>query len=158
MLEAQIQESHIGKHYTWKQLENVMTRSLLTKMLQRENELRLCDPVQEMYDEEREKYICPTSHIEDSIQRLVLEEFGFDPYDQMTLDMYRSTRNRFPDDPDIRGAVLYIKYDRSRDTLLRVGDDAPNSTLLTLDSQSPVKLLSFVKSDRPLVLLSGSYS
>jgi len=76
-------------------------------MLKRENELRLCDAVQEMYDEQREKHICPSADIEDSIQRLVLEEFGFDPWDELSLGLYRSTRARFPDDPVLK-SVYYI--------------------------------------------------
>jgi len=126
-------------------------------MLKRENELRLCDAVQEMYDEQREKHICPSADIEDSIQRLVLEEFGFDPWDELSLGLYRSTRARFPDDPVLKECILYIKYDRSRDTRLRIGDISPNPELITLDGKR-VSMSSFAIDNRPLVLLAGSYS
>jgi len=46
-----------------------MNRELLIQMLKRENEIRLSNPVQEMYDEERILKIIPSTSIEEAIQK-----------------------------------------------------------------------------------------
>jgi len=131
-----------------------MNRELLIQMLKRENEIRLSNPVQEMYDEERILKIIPSTSIEEAIQKLVLEEFGFE---HDLLDYYRCTRARFPNDPEIRDSVLYIKHDKSRRGDLRVGHNTPNPTLITLNNEERC-LLDFKIDKRPLVLIAGSYS
>jgi len=131
-----------------------MNRDILIRMLKRENEIRLSNPVQDMYDEERILKIIPSTSIEDAIQKLVLEEFGFE---HSALDYYRCTRGRFPNDPEIRDSILYIKYDKSRRGDLRVGHDTPNPTFITLNCEEKC-LLDFKVDTRPLVLIAGSYS
>eukprot|EP01120_Amphizonella_sp_Union-15-10_P006427 TRINITY_DN2056_c0_g3_i2.p1 TRINITY_DN2056_c0_g3~~TRINITY_DN2056_c0_g3_i2.p1 ORF type:complete len:145 (+),score=21.87 TRINITY_DN2056_c0_g3_i2:120-554(+) len=142
---------------TLEELFHKMSRDLVLQMLKRENQLRLSDEIQEQYDQQRKARIVPSCSIEEGIQRQVLSEFGFDPEDNLSIDVYRYSRARFPDDPEIKESILYIKYDRSRNTTLRIGDDSPNPLLVTLEGEK-LPLFSFAKPKRPLVLLASSYS
>ena len=53
--------------------------------------------------------------------------------------------------------IDFLKFDRSKECLLKPGDLAPNVQLYNKD-RSEVELLSFLRADRPLVVAAGSYT
>jgi hypothetical protein len=92
------------------------------------------------------------------IQVQVCEEFGFGETGPIAL---QSARARFPDDADVVNSAFYLKYNRSRQGGLTVGDEVPDVPLLNLDG-STTSLLDYYRNctktntARPLVLVAGS--
>lgn len=71
-------------------------RDTLLRMLRREEELRMSDETQQLYDKSG-PYELPPFSIEDDIQHRVLTEFGYDPV--ADLEEYRYTHGLYLDDP-----------------------------------------------------------
>lgn len=131
-----------------------MNRSTLLKMLTRENQLRLSEEYQKMYDDVDLRI---SEEIEDTIQKRVLREFHF-PDDDATLQKYRSTNGLYLNDPEIRNSVVYMKYDRTNTGSLEVGMPCPNVTCLDLDTLEHKNILDFARKDVPLVIVGGCYT
>lgn len=133
---------------------STMNRNTLLEMLKRENDLRLSEEYQSMYDDVNLRI---SEVIEDTIQKRVLREFNFKD-DEETLHRYRTTNGLFLNDPEIRDAVVYMKYDRSNVGALREGDPCPDITAIDLETGERKRLLSYARPDRPLVILGGCYT
>jgi len=134
-------------------------RPVLKAMLSRENEIRLTDDIQNLYDgcalTDSEKY----TEVTTNVQRQVLREFGFVDGEQ-GLTMLRSALTMYPDDPELKTLVYYHKYNRSRQGDLKVGDKIDISTvqLANAAGTTVTELSSYAQPDRPLVLIAGSIS
>lgn len=128
--------------------EDLPDRETLKSMLQRENELRLCDDVQEQYRVSE----CPTK-VTEAVQRRVVEEFGY-----KDLHILRSAISLYKDDPEISQIPHYVRFNRSRQGNLKVGDKIPNPRLVSLDGCKDLQLSQFHQAGRPLILVAGSYT
>jgi len=117
--------------------------------------MRHSPEIQRQYDEGWKMYGIPPTTIEEEMQKRLLKEFGLDP--TVGLPIFQSYRSVYGEDTDIRELALYIKYDRSGEGSLQVGDPMPDVTLATFDG-TPVRLSSFAKPGRPLIVVGGSYS
>jgi len=135
--------------------EIIWNKKFLIQLLKREDEMRHSQEIQKQYDEGWAKYGIPPTSIEETMQKNLLLEFGIDP--DVGLPIFWSYRSIYGDDPDIRDIALYIKYDRSGEGNLRVGNSMPNVSLFTLDTK-PIKLANYLSVEHPLVLIGGSYS
>jgi len=132
---------------------NVPSSSLLCSMLKRENELRLCDESQRWLETHED------SSAEDfylGLQKRVAFEFGFETEEQQTEGalLMRSALSFYPGDENIKNAVLYLKYNRSEQGKLSVGDVCPDVEMRSCAGEV-VRLSSFA-SELPLVLVAGS--
>jgi len=126
-------------------------------MLRRENEVRLTEQTQTLYDTCAASDSARYTEITDNVQKQVLREFGFSDGED-GLQMYRSALSMFPDEPELKTLVYYYKFNRSRQGDLQVGEsiDTSKISLSSLDSQT-IPLSSFVQQpDLPLVLIAGS--
>jgi len=137
------------------EVESLNDRDLLVKMLERETILRRSPEAQIMFDQCSKEGDSVATAIH-SLQLQVLREFGFTP-PALYLRQYITTRARFPGDPLISEAALYIKYDRSCNGPLRVGSACPSPVVHHLDGVSHA-LTHFTKPYRPLVIVGGSYT
>jgi len=132
----------------------------MRNMLRRENELRLTETTQNLYDTCAASDSAKYTEITDNVQKQVLREFGFSDGVE-GLQMYRSALSMFPDDEEMKNLVYYYKYNRSKQGSLQVGDniDLTRITLSSLDSSQSLPLSSFVQQPNvPLVLIAGSIS
>ena len=135
-------------------------------MLRREDELRMCMPVQALYD----RYELPPPEIEAELQRVALAEHGLC---RCWLPAYWQTARRYPSgsDVEVRGATVWLRvFERSRKPEVSVGERVPAISLLDLDSGQPVNLVEGSSTEesgtvgvvkhrhRPLVAIAGSGS
>lgn len=58
---------------------------------------------------------------------------------------------------EVKDAIVYMKYDRTRPCALVAGDPVPPISLVTLQNE-PLTLASLYERDRPLVIIAGSGS
>jgi hypothetical protein len=134
-------------------------KSVLKAMLSRENEIRLTETIQNLYDScaltDSEKY----TEVTTNLQKQVLREFGFVD-DEQGLTMLRSALTMYPDDPELKNLVYYHKYNRSKQGDLKVGDKIDLSTIQLVNTAGTTftELSSHAQPDRPLVLIAGSIS
>jgi len=134
-------------------------KPILKAMLSRENEIRLTETIQNLYDTcvltDSEKY----TEVTTNLQKQVLREFGFVD-DEQGLIMLRSALSMYPDDPELKTLVYYHKYNRSRQGDLKVGDkiDMSSIHLANTAGNSCAELSSYAQPDLPLVLIAGSIS
>ncbi len=121
-------------------------------MLERENELRLSDSVQQRFEgAERSGSTTDWIEIASEVQREVLREYNVP---EEALHAYRCAANK-------HGISLYVKYNRAREGELKVGAKAPDVQLVSIEKDGSTckkSLLSLQKDDRPLVIIAGSLS
>jgi hypothetical protein len=144
----------------------VIPRATLLAVLRREDELRMCMPVQALYD----RYRLPPPEIEAELQRVALAEHGLC---RCWLPSYWQTAKRYPaeSDVEVRGATVWLRvFERTRKPEVSVGERVPAVSLLDLDSGQPVNLVDGSTPDesgnvgavkhrqRPLVAIAGSGS
>jgi hypothetical protein len=129
----------------------VPAKDAVKAMLRRENELRLSDSVQKALEKES-----AGEHVYEALQQQVAREFGYENEEE-GVQVLRSAMSIYGDDPTIREIPLYVKYNRSEQGLLNVGDNIPDVALSTLNGSS-VKLSDYMSASRPLVLVAGSYT
>lgn len=99
-------------------------------MLQRDNQLRLSDEYQSLYKQtlHPNESLPIIFEIQDQVVLDALIHFGQPLTDDLrisSLSALRSARSLFPDDPDIRNAAHYMKFNRMFDssTELMEGDE-----------------------------------
>eukprot|EP01059_Diplonema_ambulator_P034824 TRINITY_DN799_c1_g2_i1.p1 TRINITY_DN799_c1_g2~~TRINITY_DN799_c1_g2_i1.p1 ORF type:complete len:223 (+),score=71.40 TRINITY_DN799_c1_g2_i1:48-671(+) len=138
---------------TRKLLHKPIERTLVMRMMERENELRTCEETQIAYTQ----YDSPfDSGVTEGLQKRVLWEFDIPGTDE-ALDVYHTQRWYHRNDKEVQSVPLYIKYDISRAGDLKMGDVAPDVHLVTCKGED-TKLSSFMNAGRPLVVVAGSYS
>jgi hypothetical protein len=125
-------------------------------MLRRENELRLSSEFQRLLESNQE---ATAERLYDGLQRQVAAEFGFRSESEQALgrDIMRCALSLYKNDPEIAQIPIYVKYNRSEQGLLKVGDDCPDIDLANLQG-SETKLSEFTGHQLPLVLVAGSYT
>ena len=135
-------------------------RPALLSTLRREEELRLCPELQELYD----TYDLPPPEIEAELQRHALAENGFC---RCWLHSYYQTSYRYPkdhpDSTDIRNTTVWLRhyerYMEDQEVPVSVSDRVPDVPLVMASSTGEaVSLLSFVRPGLPLVVIAGSGS
>lgn len=128
----------------------------ITKMLLRENELRLSSEFQQRLESNSE---LTAESLYDELQRQVAREFGFVSEEQQRVgrDIIRCTTELYKQQADLSQLSLYRKYNRSEQGLLKVGDDCPDMELSDLEG-SATKLSNFTNQALPMVLVAGSYT
>lgn len=99
-------------------------------MLQRDNNLRLSDEYQALYKQtlHPNESLPIVYEIQDRVVTEALAHFGQPMSEELmiaSLNALRSARSLFPDDPDIRNAAHYMKFNRMFDssTPLMEGDE-----------------------------------
>ena len=135
--------------------QSFIPKSLLKRMLVRENELRLSDEYQQRYREAESTSSDSTSWLEvtDELQRAVVREFNLDDDMEDALLCLRCATQIYP---DLKGIPLYVLFNRAREGDLQVGDAAPDVPVVQLDGEEG-RLFDGLPST-PTVLISGSYS
>lgn len=128
-------------------------KSLLKRMLIRENELRLSDEYQQRYADAEQSSSTSWLNVTDQLQRQVIREFNLDEEMDDALLCLRCATQIYSDLKDI---PLYVKYNRARDGDLQIGDSVPNVPVINLDGEEK-QLFDELKSSST-VLISGSYS
>jgi len=135
-------------------------KSLLMKILSKENQIRNSEDIQRRYTEvlTEDANSKELFAIDRSTQVQALEHFGYSPLaGDNSLEAYQVSCGLHLEDPEVKNCVVWMKYDKMRMGNLRVGDPAPDSRLITLEG-TEVLLSSFHNNHRPLVLIAGSYS
>jgi len=117
------------------------------QILERENELRLCKEVQDLY-RGREWSL----DITDEVQRCVAHEFGF-----TDLNIVRMIVSAYSTDPEVASIPHYVKFNRSKPCALECGMTVPDIQVYELDG-TQAKLFDYMKTGRPLVISAGSYT
>jgi len=134
-------------------------------MLRREQALRDSDEVQARYDVYHARALASPEAIEVDVQRRVLREHGYSDCDASLGRWWRVAAHWVDapgarDDPELRDAVVYLKYrDLTLPLQLAEGDPAPDATLVALDGGGgeTMSLLDRVPQDgTPLVVIGGS--
>ncbi|CAF3755235.1 unnamed protein product [Rotaria magnacalcarata] len=128
-------------------------KSLLKRMLIRENELRLSNEYQKRYCEAEQSSSSSWLDITDELQRQVIREFNLEDEMHEALLCLRCATQIYP---DLQSIPLYVKYNRARDGDLRIGDIVPNVPVVQLDGQDS-QLFEGLKPSST-VLIGGSYS
>jgi hypothetical protein len=134
-----------------------LDREIVTKMLQRDNDLRLSSEVQARFGDSRTDAIA----VAIQVQEQVLSEFGFHAEDDRkdALAIMRAA-------PAIYGKEMcriphYMKFNRARDGELLPGTMVPDANMIT-PALNRCTLLEYMKNhphpDRPFLLCAGSYS
>jgi len=125
---------------------------VVISMLERENELRLCNSVQRRFEEaERSGSKSDWIEVAAAVQLEVLHEFNVH---ESALRAYRCAAKR-------HGISLYVKHNRARVGDLQVGSNAPNISLISVEPDGSTRFESLLGSqptDRPLVIIAGSLS
>ncbi|CAF0719577.1 unnamed protein product [Rotaria sp. Silwood1] len=113
--------------------KSFIPKSLLKRMLIRENELRLSDEYQKRYCE-AEKISSSSSwlNVTDELQRQIIHEFNLDDEMDDALLCLRCATQIYP---DLKHIPLYVQYNRARDGDLKIGDIAPNVPVVQLNGQ-----------------------
>ena len=133
--------------------KSFIPKTLLKRMLIRENELRLSEEYQKLYaDAERRSY-STWADVTDQLQREVIREFHLDEEMDEALLCLRCATQIYP---DLKEIPLYVRYNRARDGDLQLNDVAPNVPVVQLDGKEG-QLFDGLESS-PTVLISGSYS
>jgi len=134
-----------------------LSKDLLSRILTRENELRLHPKTQQLYEQAERGSQTDWMEITETLQRnLLKDEYGFkSPKDlDWALKQLRSATTTYP---ELSSIPLYVKYNRARQTSLKVEQIVPNVKLITLGGEQ-TNLFDYCSSNRPLVIVSGSYS
>ena len=120
-------------------------------MLQRENELRRSEAIQNRFGEAEMSGSTDWIKVAAEVQKEVLIEFDIKPTEEALL-AYRNAANN-------HGISLYVKYNRCREGDLKVGMDAPDISLISIDGTiERTPLLAHHRLDRPLIVVAGSIS
>lgn len=126
-------------------------------LLERECFYRKTEAFQRLYD--KFEYYKGTFNeaVEDMIQLLVLEEFGFLPTDE-NLKEYRLITSKFSESERVINSAFYLKYNIMKDEpLIKEGSPVCNVSLLNLEGNK-TDLFSQMSADKPTVILAGSIS
>lgn len=129
----------------------IIPKDTIMKMLERENELRLSDEYQRLYEKVEKGWDMDWLDVTHQLQIRVIKEFNIDDLDD-GLYQLRTATQKYPEFSDI---PLYVKYNRSRIGDLNVGDDAPNFQLYNLDYECEHLI---DKTQRCQLIVGGSYS
>ena len=136
----------------------IIEREVLLGVLRREDSLRICAPVQGLYDQ----YALPPPEIEAELQRVALVEHGLC---RCWLPAYWQTANRYPQgsDDEVRNATVWMRvFERTIKGECTLGTRVPSVALLELDSATPISLMEadapIDSTRRPLVVVAGSGS
>lgn len=136
-------------------------RDAVLAMYRQEQELRLSDFVQDLYDKYRTTGVpWPTTDntiaVEDVVQMKVLVDAGY-AATQQNLTAYRSLRGLWQHDKEIAEAILYIKNDITHPAEITEGQDFINVPLQTMTKGvTSLGALVAEAGERPLVIVSGS--
>ncbi|CAF1391172.1 unnamed protein product [Rotaria sordida] len=115
--------------------KSYIPKSLLKRMLIRENELRLSDEYQKRYCEAEKTSSSSSSswlNVTDELQRQIIREFNLDDEMDDALLCLRCATQIYP---DLKHIPLYVQYNRARDGNLQISDIAPNVPVIQLDGQ-----------------------
>mmetsp|Transcript_50184 Transcript_50184/g.61566 ORF Transcript_50184/g.61566 Transcript_50184/m.61566 type:complete len:239 (-) Transcript_50184:472-1188(-) len=144
----------------------IIDRDLLVKMLKYENKVRLMkDNLIALENEALNTYENEDTNVDtvwvsdviERIQRDVVEEFGYvsDIEIEYALNVLRSASYMYPNDKDIMDAVYYLKYNKAKPIMFKVGDTYRDVKLLSKDNGS-VMLSKLLDNERPNIVLAGS--
>lgn len=124
-------------------------------MLIRENELRLSEEFQKLYEEAEKDSNSERSWLDvtEELQRRVITEFQLDEQMDEALLCLRCSTEIFP---ELKSIPIYVRFNRARDGDLKVGDFIPNVDLVKINGE---KTNLFENLDeKPTLLISGSFS
>jgi len=107
-----------------------LPKSLVKKMLLRENELRLSPEIQAEYEEAEKTNSTSWLQVTDRLQRRIVTEFRLEEEMEEALTCFRCSTQIYPDLKDI---PLYVVNNRARDGELKEGDCIPNVPVYTVD-------------------------
>lgn len=130
----------------------------VVKLLEKESFYRKSEAFQDLYDRMEYYKGSADEFVETTIQKLVLQEFGFNPSDE-NLAGYRMIARKFGDSERVINSAFYLKYNIMKDApIVKLGEYVCNVSLFGLDDNVETDLFSFLNSDRPTVILAGSIS
>ena len=144
----------------------IIDRDLLVKMLKYENKVRLMkDNLIALENEALNTYENEDTNVDtvwvsdviERIQRDVVKEFGYvsDIEIEYALNILRSASYMYTNDKDIMDAVYYLKYNKAKPIMFKVGDTYRDVKLLSKDNGS-VMLSKLLDNERPNIVLAGS--
>jgi hypothetical protein len=126
----------------------------MIKMLHREEELRLSDPIQKRFADPS----VDTIHVAADVQLQVVREFGFN--DDM-VDMIRAAPALYPTCPEVRRIPHYQKFNRAREGHLISGSPVPNCPISLLNGTTTTLFDYFnhhFDTTKPILIAAGSYT
>jgi hypothetical protein len=129
--------------------DEIPSRDTLIKILIRDNELRLLKSIQDEYWSTEYPSLVTLK-----VQTQAVNEYGYDdPW------IIPSALSYYKDDAEIMGIPHYVKYNRSQQGKIQVGDFVPDLPLTTMKgcSTSLQEQLS-LHSSLPIVVVAGSYT
>jgi len=128
----------------------------MIQMLKREDELRLSPEIQKLFANPG----FDTIHVAEEVQKQVVNEFGFENMEE-SLSFIRTAPLLYPESPEVCKIPHYMKFNRSKQGELNVGDTIPNSKLAHLDGV-PIDLHKYIDSQlghyKPIIINAGSYT
>jgi hypothetical protein len=133
--------------------QKVPDKETVKAMLRREKELRLSVPVQNLLDDGMDN-----DTVSMNVQKQVAREFGYgEAEEQEGVQVLRCAMSLYGSDPEVRSIPFYVKYNRSEQGQLIVGDTIPDVPLATI-AGGPCRLSEFIMPSQPMVLVGGSYT
>jgi len=137
-------------------LENKPALDVMIKMLKREDELRLSPEVQLLFANPG----FDTIHVASQVQEQVVKEFGYENVEE-AVTMIRCAPKLYPESEEVCKIPHYIKFNRSKQGDMKIGDIAPNSNLAFLDGKTTrlhQYIDTFMNNGKPIVINAGSYT
>eukprot|EP01112_Ceratiomyxa_fruticulosa_P012532 TRINITY_DN3471_c0_g1_i2.p1 TRINITY_DN3471_c0_g1~~TRINITY_DN3471_c0_g1_i2.p1 ORF type:complete len:232 (+),score=61.42 TRINITY_DN3471_c0_g1_i2:323-1018(+) len=107
-------------------------KSLVKKMLLRENELRLSPEIQAEYEQAEQSSTTSWLRVTDALQRRIVTEFHLEEEMEEALTCFRCATQIYPDLKDI---PLYVVNNRARNGELKEGDVIPDVPVYSLDGK-----------------------
>jgi len=123
--------------------------AVVKQMLEREKELRL-------RDENQEAYACfgPSTKVTEWIQLRVCREFGLP---DEAVNVIRGAAKLYPKHKEMKTIPHYVRFNRSRAGILKVGNVAPDVPLVLADG-TRTSLAHQLQEGGTTVLIAGSTS
>ena len=124
-------------------------------ILEKECYYRKSEAFQILYDKFEYHKGTFNGEVEDIIQLLVLEDFGFLPTKD-NLNNYRLISSKYSESEKVINSAFYLKYNIMKDKpLIKKNSDICNVSLLDLSGEK-IDLFSQIKDNKQTVILSGS--
>ena len=133
-------------------------RTIMAKLLQEEDEMRLSDEVQALYADAGNDTLTVGAIVQDRVAAQFLQHCEGSASLEDLVQMMRCAPRLYPEAPEMRTIPHYQKFNLASRGVLNIGDKAPDAQLVTLTEQ-PVSLSKLITQEQtPLVICVGSYS
>ena len=139
-------------------LSDIITKDILLKMLQREEQLRFS---QEYIDECTKVKNIPNGWltVTSKLQERVANEFGFSDLlsNTIAVDMIRKAQYLYPDDKRFQETQVYVRNNLAKEGHLKKNDLFPSFELFGLNLKS-INSNILLNSNKPNIIIASSHT